>query len=102
MPQAAHSEDFERSDAPPWLLASLAGGLALIVVGLMIALGALFPQAFADRPKGPVGPPPPAPRLQIDPKADLIRLRASEALAESRIDQAMRAVAAEGWRDEGR
>lgn len=98
MSEAAHAQDFERSDAPPWLIVALAAGLAATVVGLMIVLSLVFPQALADRPKGPVSALPPAPRLQVAPRADLARTRAAEAAHLRRIDDAMRAVAAQGWR----
>ena len=98
MPEADHVQDFERSDASPWLIVALAAGLAATVVAVMIALNLVFARALVDRPKGPVVPLPPAPRLQVAPKADLARVDAAEAARLQRIDAAMRQVAAEGWR----
>jgi len=99
MSDSLHAQDFERSDAPPWLIVALAAGLAATVIGLMLVLALLFPQALVDRPKGPIDPLPPAPRLQVRPRADLARTEAAEAKGLRTIDAAMRAVAAEGWRE---
>lgn len=113
MPDAAHPTDYERSDAPPWLIVTLAAGLAGTVIGLMIVLTLLFPQALADRPKGPISPLPPTPRLQISPKGDLVRYENAETQrlatygwvnrAQGRVhvpvEQAMRAVAGGNWQD---
>jgi hypothetical protein len=98
MSEADHAQDFERSDAPPWLIVALAAGLAATVVLVMIALNLAFARSLVDRPKGPAAPLPPAPRLQVAPKADLARTNAAEAARLEHIDEAMRAVAAEGWR----
>jgi hypothetical protein len=98
MPEADHAQDFERSDASPWLIVALAAGLAATVVIVMVALNLVFARSLVDRPKGPIAALPPAPRLQIAPKADLARTEAAEAARLKHIDDAMRAVAAEGWR----
>jgi hypothetical protein len=98
MSEADHAQDFERSDAPPWLIVALAAGLAATVIAVMIALNLFFARSLVDRPKGPIAPFPPAPRLQVAPKADLARTEAHESARLKHIDTAMRAVAAEGWR----
>lgn len=112
MPDTLNPTDFERSDASPLLLVALIAGLGLIVIGVMIALAFLFPNAQADRDAMPVRPLPPEPRLQIDPRADLVAYRRGEVRrlesygwvdrasgrAHVPIEQAMRQVAREGWR----
>ena len=114
MPETANPTDYERSDAPPGLLVALAVGLAVTVIGVMIALAFLFPNALADCPKGPVQPLPPAPRLQIEPRGDLIAYETAKTRrlesygwanrARGRVhvpvEAAMRDVAAKGWRDD--
>lgn len=100
---------YEHSDAPPRLLAALAGGLALsiaIVIG-GVAIG--FPQVLSASPRGPLQPLPPIPRLQPNPAGDLARYQQLEAhrldnygwTADGHvkvpIDQAMNQVAAQGW-----
>jgi hypothetical protein len=98
MSDFAHAQDFERSDASPWLIVALALGLAATIVGVMIALSLGFSRSLVDRPKGPATPLPPAPQLQVAPKIDLVRTEAAEKAKLRNIDAAMRAVAAEGWR----
>lgn len=113
MSDAARPTDYERSDASPWLIVALAAGLTGTVIGIMIGLTLLFPQSLADRPKGPITALPPAPRLQVSPKGDLIRYENAETRrltsygwvnrAQGRVhvpvEQAMRAVAAGNWQD---
>lgn len=98
MTDSVHAQDYERSDAPPWLIVALAAGLGAIVIVLMIVLSLVFPQALVDRPKGPIDALPPQPRLQVAPRADLARTDAAEKARLKDIDPAMRAVVAEGWR----
>ena len=69
--------DYERSDADPRLVAVLAlGGAAFLVLAPYILL-AIYPLARQE-PPARITEPPPAPRLQIDPHADLTALRAAE------------------------
>ena len=101
--------DFERSDAPPRLVALLAGGLAATILVLLVTLALVFPRALAGAPRGPLGALPPAPRLQTDPAGDLLRYRqmerdrlhkyawTSDGHVSVPIDQAMNAVGAQGW-----
>lgn len=98
MPDIVHPNDFERSDAPPGLIVALAAGLAAVVIGLMVGLALLFPQALADRPKGPIAALPPQPRLQVAPEHDRARHDAAEKPRREAIERAMRDVAAHGWR----
>ena len=116
MSDSANPAGHERSDAPPLLLLALAGGLALTLVLVMAALAAFFPSAVRDQDKGPLQALPQAPRLQVAPRADLHVYREAQDRrlqtygwsdrAQGRvrvpITQAMRAVAAQDWRSEGR
>jgi hypothetical protein len=73
-----HRPDYERSDADPRLIAMLAlGGAAFLLLAPYILL-AIYPLAKRE-PSAHAAGQPPAPRLQIDPHADLARLRAAEA-----------------------
>jgi hypothetical protein len=100
---------YERSDAPPWLLAALAAAVFLsigIVLG-GVAIG--FPHALVPYTRGPLQPLPPQPRLQSAPASDLAAYRQAERKTLTTygrtgnghvrvpVDQAMRAVAAQGW-----
>lgn len=116
MRDSANPTDFERSDVPPGLLLALAFGFVLTVAVVMASLAGAFPHALRDADKGPVGTLPPAPRLQAAPRRDLVAYETAERrrlatygwsdLAQGRIhvpvEQAMREVAAQGWRSEGR
>jgi hypothetical protein len=73
-----HRPDYERSDADPRLIAMLAlGGAAFLLLAPYILL-AIYPLA-KNEPSPHAAGQPPAPRLQIDPRADLVALRAAEA-----------------------
>jgi hypothetical protein len=78
MNDVSHPGDYERSDADPRLVAAIALGLAIFLIGTPALLITIYPRA--EHPAGIPNdlPQPPAPRLQIDPKADLSRLRADE------------------------
>ena len=100
---------YERSDAPPRLVALLAAGLAATIIAVLVILAFAFPNALAPATRGPVQALPPAPRLQTDPAGDLLRYRRVEQAKLGKygwtrdghvrvpIDQAMNAVAAQGW-----
>lgn len=102
---------YERTDAPPRLLALLAGGLALSIVIVLAALALAFPSATGPTPRGPLKPLPPEPQLQADPDRLLQHYRQAEAHRLSNyapaagghvrlpIDKAMNEVAAQGWSD---
>ena len=91
MATSSHPNDYERSDAEPRLLASLAIGLAVFLVLTPFVLGAAYP--WATRRESPRGlPQPPAPRLEIKPSESLAVLRAREE----------RALAGYGWIDRER
>src|SRR6478736_6449828 len=69
--------DYERSDVDPRLLLGLALGAATLLVAAPLVLSAIYPAARHE----PLHQPnqlPPAPRLQINPGADLGAIRASE------------------------
>jgi hypothetical protein len=69
--------DYERSDADPRLVAVLAlGGAAFLLLAPYILL-AIYPLARHEPPVQ-ITEPPHAPRLQIDPHADLTALRAAK------------------------
>jgi hypothetical protein len=92
---------YERSDAPPRLVALLASGLAVTVALVLLALAIAFPSALSPASRGPAQPLPPAPQLQTDPAGDLLRYKSAEEQQLKKrgapIEQAMNAVAAEGW-----
>ena len=86
MTEPAATRGYETSDAPPRLVAALAVGSAVFILCTPLILQALNPlHEHAAEP----GRRPPAPRLQIDAKADLANLRRDE---QSRLD-------ALGWVD---
>lgn len=112
MPDTANPADYERSDAPPGLLAALGALIAGTIIALMIALAFLYPNSLRDRPKGPLQSLPPQPRLQVAPRSDLVRYEQAEnerlhsygwtdrasGQVHIPIETAMRQVAAQGWR----
>jgi hypothetical protein len=78
MGHVSHPRDYERSDADLRLIGALALGIAIFLLIAPYALLALFPGAdHAGRLPAEL-PQSPAPRLQVQPKADLDRLRADE------------------------
>ena len=102
---------FERSDAPPRLVALLAAGLAATICAVLVTLALVFPSTLTPTSRGPLRPLPPQPQLQTDPAGDLARYRhieqdrlhkyawTSDGHVAVPIDQAMNAVAAQGWSD---
>jgi hypothetical protein len=105
---------FERSDVPPPLLLALAIGFLLTVAIVLGAVAAVFPRAVHDQDKGPVAALPPAPRLQTAPRREFVAYEQAERRrletygwtdraqghVHVPVDQAMREVAAAGWRSE--
>jgi hypothetical protein len=102
----------ERRDVPLRLIGILAGGLALFCIVSALALMAIYPSALsgpADAPRAETA----APRLQIDPAADLAAYRTAQSrelagygpvdrrrpIAQIPIEQAMRDVASAGIKD---
>jgi hypothetical protein len=69
--------DYEHSDVSPRLVAALAAGIGTAVVAIPLLLLLGYP---GSTHRGDIGalPTPPAPRLQLDPAADLAALRARE------------------------
>lgn len=89
--------DYERSDVPPLLVVTLAGGLALTVAALLVALRLAYPAVAAPGPRGPVAALPPKPELVVAPGRELAAYRAGQTQKLAGIDDAMNRVAAQGW-----
>lgn len=68
---------YEHSDISAWLLASLAGGLAIFLLASPYLLGLIYPNALHPAGAGAI-PSPPPPRLQTHVSAELATLRAAE------------------------
>ena len=116
MSDSANPTGHERSDVPPLLLLALAFGFALTVAMIMAVLAAAYPNSLNDDFKGPIQALPPAPRLQLAPRRELVGYDAAQRRrlatygwsdrAQGRVrvpvERAMRQVAAEGWRSEQR
>ncbi|HTW51688.1 MAG TPA: hypothetical protein VME45_07320 [Stellaceae bacterium] len=102
----------EKTDAPLWLYAALASGLAAFVIMSAVALRFIYPSSVSgpsDAPRGQSA----KPALQINAPADLVAHRAVEqqqlrsygwvdrqaGVVRIPIDRAMRDVAASGIRD---
>jgi hypothetical protein len=68
---------YERSDVPPALIAKIAAGLAATIIGAVLLLWAIFPDAVGWSPREPRVEPP-SPRLQVAERQDLLALRARE------------------------
>ena len=86
MSEQASTHGYETSDAPPWLIASLAIGAAVFILATPLILQAVNP--VRERAAEP-GQRPPSPRLQIDARSDLASFRRNE---QSQLD-------AFGWID---
>jgi hypothetical protein len=109
---------YERSDAPPALIGTIAAGLAAAIVAVSLVVFVVFPGVIGERPKQP-DVVPPAPRLQHDESGDLAALRRVEdgqletygwidrerGIVRIPIEEAMRIVAQRGvpdWPKAGR
>lgn len=104
--------EFERSDVPPRLLAWLAALLLGSIAAVLLILSLVFPVALRQQPRGPLRPPPFSPTLQTAPERDLAQYQARErellginerappGQGRIPIEQAMREVASEGWRNQ--
>jgi hypothetical protein len=91
MSDVPHPQDYEKSDADPRLIGALALGVAIFILATPYLMRAVYPGS--DRLGGVArNLPEPPPRLQIQPKSDLARLRSYE---RGRID-------AFGWADRDR
>ncbi len=77
MSDALHPSGYEKSDADPRLIGSLALGIAIFLIGTPFLLLAIYPRSGHDQPVAEQRLPP-EPRLQVAAKADLDRLRAVE------------------------
>jgi hypothetical protein len=79
MDAAPRRWEYERSDASPRLIAALAAGIAATLLAVPALLMLVYPGAVHRGTAAAAGTPlPPAPRLQVDPAADLAALRAAE------------------------
>jgi hypothetical protein len=78
MHDVSRPDNFERTDADPRLISALALGVAVFLLGAPFLLLAIYPHAgeLGRLPDDLARPP--APRLQVAPKADLDRLHATE------------------------
>jgi hypothetical protein len=72
-----HRPDYERSDVDPRLVAALGIGVAVFLGAAPFVLLSIYPRAGQVTPTIP-SETPPAPRLQVSPRADLEALRAAE------------------------
>ena len=77
MSDALHPSDYERSDADPRLIGSLALGIALFLALTPYLLLAIYPGSRSDQPIAEQRVPP-EPRLQVAARTDLARLRDTE------------------------
>src|SRR4051812_49226807 len=77
MSDALHPSNYERSDADPRLIGSLAVGIAIFLVATPFLLRAIYPGSSRDH-RVVEGRLPPEPRLQVAAKADLDGLHAAE------------------------
>ena len=78
MVDASRRPEYEHSDASPALVGVLAFGLAGFLILTPYALHWIYPSAAQQSKITHLPPAPPAPRLQIDPAADLRAYRHSE------------------------
>jgi hypothetical protein len=78
MSDALHPSNYERSDADPRLIGALAAGIAAFLAITPYLMLAIYPGSGDSRHLAAVHPVPPAPRLQVAPKADLAGVRAAE------------------------
>jgi hypothetical protein len=78
MSNVRHPTNYEKSDADPRLITALALGIAIFLLATPFILRAGYPSATLAGAVPPHLAEPPAPRLQTDPKSDLVRLRSYE------------------------
>ena len=78
MDDVSRPDNFERSDADPRLISALAAGVAVFLVAVPLLVVTFYPEALRLGRIPDRLPQPPAPRLQVNPQADLDRLRAEE------------------------
>jgi len=90
MRDVSHPSGHETTDADPRLIGALAAGLTVFLALTPLLMLALFPGS-PDAGTTARAPSPPQPRLQVKPKADLIRQRREE---HARLETA-------GWADSG-
>lgn len=97
MAELRSGTDYERSDIPPLLVAALAGGLAVTIVALLVALRLAYPTVAEPHSRGPIASLPPKPDLVIAPGRELAGYRAEQSKRLAGIDEAMNQVAEQGW-----
>ncbi len=91
MHDASRPDGFEKSDADPRLISALAAGIALFLLAVPFLVLAGYPDAARlGRISGNL-PQPPAPQLQVAPKATAERLHAREEKALTEYSWADRA-----------
>lgn len=78
MRDVSHPNDFERSDADPRLISAIALGVVVFLLGVPFLVLVSYPDTPSLGRIPDNSPPPPGPRLQVAPRADLDRLRARE------------------------
>jgi hypothetical protein len=78
MDDISRPDNFERSDADPGLIGALASGVAVFLIAVPLLVVAFYREALHLGRIPDTLPQPPAPRLQVNPAADLERLRAEE------------------------
>lgn len=76
---ATVTNDYERTDVGPWLIGALAVGVASFLALTPLALMLAYPDALRVPVQGPSIAAVPAPRLQLDPAAELAEFRREEA-----------------------
>ena len=80
MAASSHPNDYERSDAAPWLIASIALGIAVFLLATPFVIRAGYPWAIRQAGIRDL-PRPPAPRLEVKPGESLAALHAREDIA---------------------
>jgi len=78
MSDVSRPKDYEKADADARLVGILAFGVAVFLAITPFFLKALYPDATGLGGIPSTLPQPPAPRLQVEPKADLEALHAAE------------------------
>jgi hypothetical protein len=118
MPAERTGAGYETSDVPPRaVIYGMLAVLGLLVVSAAVVALMLYGFSASDGPAGPLREarrPPPAPRLEVDPKGDADRVRSAaekmlhgfgwadreKGLARIPIDRAIGMTAARGWPDQ--
>jgi hypothetical protein len=111
MSDVSRPSDYEKSDADPRLIGALALGVAIFLLVTPFALKTIYPSAMSSGGVTEPLPVPPEPRLQVQPRVDLDRLRFFEHgrletfgwvererhIAHIPIERAIHILARRGW-----